>query len=218
VSPGTRFDASEENATNLPPAENAGCELSPPIPWAPVEPTDTREVVLVHRSRTNTSASPFVSPRTRFDACDTKATNLPPGDNAVSKLLTLSGWAPVELTDTLVVAPVRRSRTNTSTSPSVSPGTRLEAYEANATNLPSAETAGDSLPAFACAPVELTDTRVVVPLATAARSNTHPDAEDGLTPEISSAATPAAAHAAVRPRGMTSHLRSIDPGRTSSPR
>ena len=67
MSPATRFDASEVNATYRPSAENAGWTLSL-LAWAPPAPTETRRVTCLLRSRTNTSPAPLVSPATRFDA------------------------------------------------------------------------------------------------------------------------------------------------------
>src|SRR3954452_15587957 len=61
-------------------------------------------------------------------------------------------WAPVLLTLTRSVVPVSRSRTKTSTVPSVSPGTRLSDKDANAMYRPSALTAGSSLSCLPWAP------------------------------------------------------------------
>ncbi len=49
---------------------------------------------------------------------------------------------------------VRLSRTNTSETPLVSPGTRLLAKEENATHRPSAEIEGAALDELACTPVD----------------------------------------------------------------
>jgi hypothetical protein len=81
-------------------------------------------------------------------------------------LLSLFPWAPVD--DTLMrrVVWVVRSRTKTSSVPFVSPGTRFDAEESNATNRPSAEMEILEIPktplsSFPWAPVEDTLTRFV---------------------------------------------------------
>src|SRR6266550_569320 len=96
----------------------------------------TSEVVPAVRSRTNTSRSLFVSPFTRFDAAEEKATTCP---SALIDGSELGPFAclPPPLTLTRVVFPVARSFTNTSahgyrpryllTHLLVSPATRFEA-------------------------------------------------------------------------------------------
>jgi hypothetical protein len=73
VSPGTRFDASEMNATYRPLPEMFGSKLRP-LACRPPEVNDTRWVVPLALSRTNTSGAPLVSPATKFDASEKKAT------------------------------------------------------------------------------------------------------------------------------------------------
>jgi hypothetical protein len=65
--------AAEVKTTNWPPAARYGSSL-PPLPWVPSEATLARTVVSVSRSWTNTSVLPLVSPGTRSDAADWKAT------------------------------------------------------------------------------------------------------------------------------------------------
>ena len=95
----------------------------------------------VWRSRTNTSSLPLVSPGTRLLASELKATKRPSAEIAGSKLSPLP-WTPPGPRLTRWVVPVWRSRTNTSSTPLVSPGTRLVASESKATKRPSAEIAG----------------------------------------------------------------------------
>src|SRR5205085_7839081 len=66
----------EEKATNRPSSlKGAKSRRDPPFASEPSEATDTRSVTPVTRSRTNVSATPFVSPSTRFVASDTKEAN-----------------------------------------------------------------------------------------------------------------------------------------------
>ena len=53
-----------------------GCRLEP-FPWIPALSTLTRSVRRVCRSWTNTSSRPLVSPGTRLEAYDSKATRRP---------------------------------------------------------------------------------------------------------------------------------------------
>src|SRR4029453_14174220 len=76
VSFGTRFVASERNATKRPPAEMEGPRLGS-FPWGPPTPTPIGIVVPVVGSRTNTSYVAFVSFGTRFVAKDWNATKRP---------------------------------------------------------------------------------------------------------------------------------------------
>lgn len=71
VSPATRFDAPEMNATYRP-SPLTVAELDAPLPWAPVLPTLTRTVSPVELSWRNTSVTPLVSPVTRLAASDVK--------------------------------------------------------------------------------------------------------------------------------------------------
>ena len=76
VSSGTRFVASERNATNRPSALIAGYELGP-LASLPSLATLTRVVLPVLRSWTNTSHMPLSSCATRLEAYDVNATNRP---------------------------------------------------------------------------------------------------------------------------------------------
>src|SRR5437763_1758153 len=102
-----------------------------------------------------------MSPGTRLDATDVKVTNRPSPEIAGS-LLPRFPSAPPWPRLTRLVLPLFRSRTNTSETAFVSPGTRLVASESKATNRPSAEIDGALLKAFASTPAELTLTRVVL--------------------------------------------------------
>jgi hypothetical protein len=87
VSPSTRFVAAEVNATLVPSAEIDEEVLSPlPSTGGEPPPTLTRLVVCVVRSRTKTSETPFVSPSTRFDATESKATYRPSAEIEGEKL------------------------------------------------------------------------------------------------------------------------------------
>src|SRR5207302_9890426 len=109
----------------------------PPLPWSPALSTRSRSVVRVRRSWTKTSATPFVSPHTRFVASDQKTTKRP---FALIEGPSLPRFASFPALSTLTrsVVWVRRSRTNTSPPPLLSPGPRLVATEAKATNRPTA--------------------------------------------------------------------------------
>ena len=72
----TRFEAFDVKATYRPPAEMAAW-LLPPLAWFSWPLIENRSVRLVDRFRTNTSAQWLVSPATRFDASDEKATDVP---------------------------------------------------------------------------------------------------------------------------------------------
>src|SRR6185436_4304809 len=76
VSPGTRFEELEANATNRPSAEIAGT-VAPWFAWAPEDEMLTRSVTPFWRSRTKMSLNPFVSPATRSSLPDWKATKRP---------------------------------------------------------------------------------------------------------------------------------------------
>ncbi len=110
---GTRFVEREKKATKRPLSEIAGNQMLPSFASAPVELTLTRVVLPRFRSRTKTSARWFVSPRTRFEAKDEKATKRPLAE-IEGKALSLFPSAPAELTLTRVVSPRTRSRTKTS--------------------------------------------------------------------------------------------------------
>src|SRR5204863_7840303 len=127
------------------------------------------------------SASPLLSSGPRWVAHERKATKRP---SALSVGLRLWPFPPVPALSTLTrsVVPVRRSWTNTSGDPLVSPGTRFVEREVNATNQPSALSArsrcvvqGLGYP-FSWFPALSTLTRSVVPACglgtTARRSRT----------------------------------------------
>src|SRR5947208_4873223 len=162
VSSGTRLVAVLTKATTLPSAEIAGKSFLS-FAWAPAESTLTRSVVAVSRSRTNTSATPLVSPGTRLVASLSKATNRPSPERAGQNCSMLAAFAcaPVESTLTRSVIPVIRSLTKTSKAWFVSPTTRSSASLAKATKRPSAESVGLKLRPLPCAPEELTLTRCV---------------------------------------------------------
>src|SRR5919107_2507025 len=112
VSRRTRFVAAEVKATYRPFAEIVGSTL-PLSPCRPFAPTETRCTRPDRRSRTKTSSAPLVSPGTRLDASDTKATKRPSADIAgtvcCSPLPPLA-CSPVPLTDTRTTPDrVRRS-------------------------------------------------------------------------------------------------------------
>jgi hypothetical protein len=73
VSLGTRFRDHDVKAMRVPSAEIAGDMLCP-SPSVRVLETETRRVFFIVRSRTNTSHSPLVSWRIRFEAAEVKAT------------------------------------------------------------------------------------------------------------------------------------------------
>src|SRR2546422_463512 len=109
------------------------------------------------------SLAPFVSPATRLFANEVNATNRPSAEIDGGKLVSLP-CVPCEATLTRLVLPALRSRANTSLAPFVSPPTRLLALDRNATNRPSAEIGAAKLSPLACAPWELTLTRLVLPV------------------------------------------------------
>jgi hypothetical protein len=80
----------------------------------------------------------LVSPATRFEARLSRITRRPFAEIAAEPER-LFAWAPLERTFARATLPVWRSRTKTSPSPLVSPGTRLVALERKATMRPSAE-------------------------------------------------------------------------------
>src|SRR5438270_261408 len=109
------------------------------------------------------SLAPFVSPATRLFANEVNATKRPSAEIDGAKLVSLA-CGPWESTLTRLVLPVLRSRTKTSPAPFGSPATRLLALDRNATNRPSAEIDAAKLSPLACAPWELTLTRLVLPV------------------------------------------------------
>ena len=111
-----------------------------------------------------------VSPWTRSNARSSNATKRP--------LAEILGWfarplplAPLMLTDTSVVVPATRSRTNTSPVPFVSPETRSLASETKAMSRPSSEIVGSVLGPFPGSPDVLREMTLVVP-SCRSRTNT----------------------------------------------
>jgi hypothetical protein len=92
----------------------------------------------------------LVSPETRLEAAEWN-TVLPSAVRA-GKSLAPFAWPPPASTLTRTMVPVARWRKNTSAAPFVSPATRLEARERNATKVPSALTAGTPLNPLPSAP------------------------------------------------------------------
>jgi hypothetical protein len=167
VSPRTRLLATDSNATKRPSALIAGDSL-PPSAWVPSEATLTRVVVPLCRSWTKMSEQAkgqgLVSPGTRLEAVDQKAMKRPSPLIAGVRLWLLAS-VPSEATLTRVVVPLCRSWTKMSSIPLVSPRTRLEAKDSNATKRPSTLSWGaptNALSAFASVPSLATLTRVVL--------------------------------------------------------
>ena len=162
-SSGARPWAAVWNTTYRPSALMDGFTLARSA-CSPALPTLTRCVVPATRSRTKTSVVPLVSPATRLDASDSKATNWPSPLIAGPCPLLLPAFPtdPSLATLTSSVVPAVRSRTNTLLPGA--PGARLVALEKNATYRPSVLSAGafwaspDSWP-----PALVTLTRSVVP-------------------------------------------------------
>src|SRR6266508_2882130 len=132
--------------------------------------------VFGRRSRTNTSATRFVSPSTSGDS-DTNVTNRPSAEiDAI--MLEKVPCSSSQLSEARSVVDAWRSRTNTSGDPFVSASTRFDANESKTTYRPSADRARAAksacrvqLLSFGCAPPVPTETRCVVP-ATRSRTNT----------------------------------------------
>src|SRR5206468_3661513 len=128
----------------------------------------TRSVVRVKRSWTNTSSRPLVSPGTRLVAAETKTTKWPSALIAGWWIVSFASF-PAPSTLTRSVMEVRRSCTNTSPNPLVSPGARFLAHAAKATKRPSGVIDGGGAKAperqgpFAWFPALSTLTRSVVP-------------------------------------------------------
>ena len=131
VSPPARFVDDEPNTTYRP---SGVIEPSTLLPLAPTscEFTLTRRVLCRSRSRTKTSYEPFVSPGARFVAADVNTTKAPVAEIRGEKLASLPS-PPSFLRLIRRVVPSLRSRTNTSSTPFVSPDTRFVAPETNAT-------------------------------------------------------------------------------------
>ena len=81
VSPGTRLLASDSNTTKRPSPLMAGKRLAP-LACPPSLATLTRSVAPLLRLRTKMSLAELVSPGTRFDESDAKATRFPSDDTA----------------------------------------------------------------------------------------------------------------------------------------
>ena len=121
-------------------------------------------VVLVSKSRTNTSGCALVSVPIRLVASEPKATIRPSPEILGTKLLPpmASAFAVERLTRWVVR--FTRSRTKTSIRPLVSPATKLVAPETNATNRPSAEIVPLELVSLPSMPVFDTLTRSIAPV------------------------------------------------------
>ena len=165
VSPGTRLEADESNATNRPLeliVIGRAIPLFMPLPWVPSDATLTRSTVSASRSYTNTSEVSFVSPGTKLEAHELKATNRPSELIDGYQLPPLPS-VPSDATLTRSTVSVSRSYTKTSNAPFVSPGTRFDAEELNATNRPSALIDSSlSLSSFPSDPSDATLTRSTV--------------------------------------------------------
>jgi hypothetical protein len=152
VSPTTRSDASDENATTPPSAEIEGNQLAP-RDWLPAESTFTRSVVCAWMSRTKMSGCWFVSPGTRFSAELANTMYLPSAEICGSKHQAHACF-PFESTLMRRVTPLpsskipfrsgSRSCRKTSLTWFVSWATRFSAQLSKTTKRPSAESDGFS--------------------------------------------------------------------------
>ncbi len=155
---------------------------------------ETRSVRPDPRSRAYSAGRPPRSAAVKL-ALLTNATCRPFGE--------IAGWTlsalrvlPPEATDTWVVVPATRSRTNALVCVPVVPGgggTRLPAVEENATRRPSAEIDGVPLPPLACPPPVATDTREVTSVVAAAAGEPVRWRAPASTAATAAAAAPAAA-------------------------
>src|SRR4051812_49104893 len=109
-----RLVARDSNTTYRPSPEIDGLPLGP-LASAPVELTLTRVVTPVRRSRTKTSGTPLLSPRTRFGAVDAKATNRPSAEIDGRPLVPAAG-VPSTVTLTSDVSAVAANATPPGTS------------------------------------------------------------------------------------------------------
>ena len=128
---GERLVAVELKATVEPSADRAAD--SPPV--AALIPSTVREATVrspVRRFFTNTSGYPSVSSGLRLSAAETNATVCPSAEIDGRSLIALP-LTPAAVCEASCTWPVERSLTNTSTTVSVSPGSRFVAIEANAT-------------------------------------------------------------------------------------
>src|SRR3990172_7403331 len=133
------------------------------FPSAPPAATDTRAVCPACLSRTKISRVLLVSLITRLLAYEVKATYRQSAEMDGPRGKGSAG-APSDATETRLVVPVCRSRTNTSYATFVSPVTRLLANDVNATYRLSAESDGSNEKSFPCAPPEDTEMRLVCPV------------------------------------------------------
>lgn len=121
---GTKFSASEMNATRVPSGENTALkEVS--LAWFPFLSVDTRAIAPVVRFFTKISVLALVSPETRLVALDLNATRVPSGEIAGPRELPLL-WLPAAPMDMRVIAPEVRLFKKRSDVELVSPGTRFE--------------------------------------------------------------------------------------------
>src|SRR5262245_26113417 len=171
VSPGTRFVACDSKATRWALLLRATAKL-PAFAGVPSLARLTHVVAPVARSWTKMCRWPSAQRPSRFVASDWKPMKRPLALMAQFRLPAFA-WAPLLATLARVVVAVKRSRTKTSLTPFVSPGTRFVAADVNATKRPLALSAGLPLPqsrlwdvvqAFAWAPAAPTLTRLVVPV------------------------------------------------------
>src|SRR4051812_15573740 len=203
VSPGTRLDAADEKLMAPPSAliPDAAAPLAS-LPWTPPAEPLTRAVCPVARSRSNTSAAPFVSPATRLPASEVKTTKRPSG--LIRALDDAPFACPAAPSETRLVVPVRTFRTKTSRAPLVSPATRLGEPETKATSVPSAET---EIPSWGV--VSLAETPPVVAVTSAG------GAAASALPALAATSATARPHAsrldAVRTRNLLGdlHVRAV---------
>ena len=111
---------------------------------------------------------PLVSPETRLDAAEWNTVR--PSAVSPGKSLAPFAWPPPESTLTRTMIPVARWRRNTSATAFVSPATKLEARERNATKVPLALTAGTPLNPLPSAPDASALMISVVPLKLSRRN------------------------------------------------
>src|SRR5437764_11795041 len=159
--PPRRLLAADSNTTNRPSALIPGLKL-PALAWVPSVATLTRSVWPEPRSRTKTSVTPLLSPATRFEESDSKATTLPSPDTAggaVGAEAKPDASPPAAGTLTRVMddgplAPPTWAR-KMSVEPLKSSPTRLSAADSNVTQCPSGLTEGLAAPPLACLPLPI---------------------------------------------------------------
>src|SRR6266542_1070115 len=157
VSPVTRFEAVEPNATTAPPAEPDGPKLDE-FPCAPTVETLSRTVTPAG-SCANTSSCPFVSPATRSEAFDANAAKLPSPATATCSLRPFP-LVPDVFTLSSRVGPIE-TRSNTSQVPFASLLTSSSVHPTNAITLPSSLIDASAPPSAASPPPSASLTRVV---------------------------------------------------------